>query len=266
MHLVTGRAGSAHINSDMVGRFNAGTIGDGAYILNTQNKMICTVVDANHVTIATGDAVVQGRHVTNESAVTLTIQSGGQGVSRHDLVCIRYTNNSGIESAELVVVAGTPSAAPVDPSYNDGSILDGDTPVDIPLYRLVIDGINLESVDALAETIEPFTTKPATTDWAYLTGNASSTDKYMRWRVKNDVVYVEWYYTSGAGIPANSSKRFGGIPAEYCPDKNMAGAAFGTGNNVQYWELYHDSGSVFLGTRSSSSADRAYGSFSYPLN
>lgn len=157
MHLVTGRAGSAHINSDMVGRFNAGTIGDGAYILNTQNKMICTVADANHVTIATGDAVVQGRHVTNEAAETLTIQSGGQGVSRHDLVCVRYTNSGGIESAELVVITGTASAAPVDPSYNDGSILDGDTPVDIPLYRLVINGINLDSVDALAETIEPFT-------------------------------------------------------------------------------------------------------------
>lgn len=159
MHLVTGRAGSAHINSDMVGRFNAGIVGDGAYILDTQNKMICTVVDANHVTIATGDAVVQGRHVTNEAAETLTIQSGGQGVSRHDLVCIRYANNGGIESASLVVITGTASAAPVDPSYNDGSILDGDSPVDIPLYRLVINGINLESVDTLVPTIKPFEEK-----------------------------------------------------------------------------------------------------------
>lgn len=156
MHLVTGRAGEPHVNSDMVGRFNAGTIGAGSYILPTQNNMACTVVDANNVTIATGDAVVQGRHVTNEAAVTLAIQSGGQEVSRHDLVCVRYTNNGGIESAELAVITGTPSANPVDPQYNDGSILDGDSTVDVPIYRLVINGINLDSVDKLVETITPY--------------------------------------------------------------------------------------------------------------
>ncbi len=153
LHLVTGHAGSAHVNSDMVGRFNAGIIGHDAYILDTQNGLTATIDSANAVTIATGDAIVQGRHVTNESPETLTIQSGGQGVSRYDLIVIRYTNSGGIENAALTVITGTPSANPVDPSYNDDSILDGETTVDIPLYRVVIDGLNIDHIDTLANTI-----------------------------------------------------------------------------------------------------------------
>lgn len=153
MHLVTGRAGSAHINSDMVGRFNAGVVGSDSYILDTQDNLACTVVDNNNITIETGDAIVQGRHVTNESPETLTIQSGGQNVSRYDLIVIRYTNSGGIESASLAVITGTPSASPTDPAYNNGSILDGETAVDIPLYRVVIDGLNIDHIDTLAETI-----------------------------------------------------------------------------------------------------------------
>ena len=160
MHLVTGRAGSAHINSDMVGRFNAGIIGHDAYILDTQNGLTATIESANAVTIATGDAIVQGRHVTNESPETLTIQSGGQGVSRYDLIVIRYTNNGGIESASLAVITGTPSANPADPAYNNGSILDGETTVDIPLYRVVIDGLNIDRVDTLAQNIKPKVSPP----------------------------------------------------------------------------------------------------------
>lgn len=155
LHLVTGRAGSAHINSDMVGRFNAGIIGSGSYILDTQNGLTATIESANAVTIATGDAIVQGRHVTNEQPETLTIQSGGQGVSRYDLIVIRYTNSGGIENAALTVITGTPSSSPADPSYNNGSILDGDTTVDIPLYRVVIDGLNIDHIDTLAETQSP---------------------------------------------------------------------------------------------------------------
>lgn len=155
LHLVTGHAGSAHINSNMVGRFNAGTIGDDAYILDTQDKLACTVVDNNNITIETGDAVVQGRHVTNEAPVSLTIQSGAQNVGRHDLVCIEYTNVGGVESATLVLVKGTAAASPVDPSYNSGSILDNDQTVDIPIYRVVLDGLNIDRVDTLAETVKP---------------------------------------------------------------------------------------------------------------
>lgn len=158
LHLVTGHAGSAHINSNMVGRFNAGTIGDDAYILDTQDKLACTVVDNNNITIETGDAVVQGRHVTNEAPVSLTIQSGAQNVGRHDLVCIEYTNVGGVESATLVLIKGTAAASPVDPSYNSGSILDNDQTVDIPIYRVVLDGLNIDRVDTLAETVKPIST------------------------------------------------------------------------------------------------------------
>lgn len=159
MHLVTGRAGTPHINSDMVGRFNAGVIGGGSYIFNTQDQLACTIEDANTVSIATGDAVIQGRNVTNEAPVSLSVQSGAQGVSRYDLVCIRYENSGGIETASLVVITGTPSATPTDPSYNDGSILDGALVVDIPVYRLVINGVSLEHAERLVDVIKPFEEK-----------------------------------------------------------------------------------------------------------
>lgn len=146
IELVTGFAGEAHVTAAQDGRRNAGTFGSGRFVLNTGQKLALTMQSANQATVGTGDGIMDGRHVTVESPVTLTIESGAQGVKRQDLVCVRYTLDAqtGIESVELVVVKGTAtSGTPSDPSYNAGSIMDGAPTVDWPLWRIPIDGITV---------------------------------------------------------------------------------------------------------------------------
>ena len=56
---------------------------------------------------------------------------------------------------QLAVITGTPAASnPALPSYNTGSIVQGDTLVDFPLYTVNLDGISIESVDRMVEYAE----------------------------------------------------------------------------------------------------------------
>ena len=60
-----------------------------------------------------------------------------------------------MESIGWKVIKGTPAASnPSDPSYTSGDIQNGDTPVQVPVYRAVLDGLTLESVDAMVPTAE----------------------------------------------------------------------------------------------------------------
>ena len=145
MEIVVGFQGKEHVTAGQVGRILAGMAGDGAYVLDTQNKLAATMVTANQVRIDTGDLVMHGRVATVETPETLTIQSGVTGQKRNDLVVARYEKqaSTSVESCKLVVVRGTAVSygSPVDPSINEGSILDGDSPVDVPLWRIPIDGL-----------------------------------------------------------------------------------------------------------------------------
>lgn len=152
VELVTGYAGTAHVTAAQDGRRNVGTFGSGRFVLHTGQEFAITVDSANQVTVGTGDGIMDGRHVTNETAESLTIQSGGQGVSRNDLVCIRYTRNAstGVESARLVVIKGTATGGtPSDPSYNSGSIIEGAVTVDWPLWRIPVSGISVGAPERL---------------------------------------------------------------------------------------------------------------------
>lgn len=146
VELITGYSGTPHIGSDDVQHLLAGIVGGGSYALDTGKKLAIAVNSANSVIIDTGDAVIAGgAHVRVSAAEKLTVTSGAQGVKRNDLVVLRYTKASdNKESASLVVVKGTAtSGTPTDPAYNTGSIIDGKATVDMPLYRLPIDGVSL---------------------------------------------------------------------------------------------------------------------------
>lgn len=146
VELITGYSGTPHIGSDDVQHLIAGIVGGGSYALDTGKKLAIAVNSANSVTVDTGDAIIAGgAHVRVAAAEKLTVTSGAQGVKRNDLVCLRYTKASdNKESAALVVVKGTAtSGTPTDPAYNTGSIIDGKATVDMPLYRLPLDGVSL---------------------------------------------------------------------------------------------------------------------------
>lgn len=146
IELITGHAGSAHVSSADDGWLNVGAFGAGKYVLDTGTRLACTVQSANLVTIGVGDAVFEGRHVRVSVAENVAIDNGAQGVSRNDIVCIKYEYNSStsVETASLAVVKGTASSStPVDPTIPSGSILEGATTAYMPLWRIPINSINV---------------------------------------------------------------------------------------------------------------------------
>ena len=157
IELVTGYAGSAHISAADDGAFNMGAFGAGKYVFETASQLAASVVNANTVSVAAGDALFEGRHVRLASAETVSIDNGAQGVKRHDIVCIKYEKASGtnVESATLAVVKGTAAANPVDPTIPSGSIASGSSTAYMPLWRIPLDGISVGTPVKLFTTVPP---------------------------------------------------------------------------------------------------------------
>lgn len=180
VELITGHAGAAHISSADAGWYNAGTVGDGKYVMNTGSQLEATVQSANLVTIGVGDAVFEGRHVRVSSGENVAIDNGAQGMNRNDIICIRYTYDStlDVESAAIVVVKGTAtSGTPSDPTIPSGSILGGSSTAYMPLWRIPISGITVGTPEKLygdvLETISGLLTRniPA----SQITGSTTTT-------------------------------------------------------------------------------------------
>lgn len=143
MHLITGHSGTAHISAADDGALNAAIVGDGSYVFDFGDDFAATMTTANSVTIGTGALVHQGRKAWCSTSTQLTVQSGSQAQKRRDLVVARYTKSGDVEDMQLAVIRGTPVSygEPSDPAHEDGSVIDGATVSDFPLWRIPIDGI-----------------------------------------------------------------------------------------------------------------------------
>ena len=164
VELVTGYFGvdsggkpKRHVSSAEDGARQAGTVGLGCYALSTGSKLSATMEDANTLVVADGDAIMNGRHVSLPDTTSFTIPTGVQGKKVSNLAVLRYEKAAdSVESVIPVVLTGEPSTGePTDPAYNEGSILDGDSPVDFPLYRVVTDGINAGDPEPLFDVLAP---------------------------------------------------------------------------------------------------------------
>ena len=158
MNIITGYRGEPHITSQQLRNTYIPIFGPDAKILDVGSKMAFTVISANEIEITDGQLICEGctAEIAYGTSETLMLENGTQGEQRIDLIVARYTKNSGtgVEDMQLAVVKGTPAATnPAVPSYNTGTIADGDSPVDFPIYRVNIDGISITSVDALVDTI-----------------------------------------------------------------------------------------------------------------
>ena len=124
VELVTGHANKAHATAEQAAGLNAGILGLDDYVLDVHDKFEITVVSANKVTVGTGELVMQGRHVSQGTPEDLIVTNGSQGQKRNDLIVCRYAKGSqSVESAELVVVRGTPTTGtPTDPTLNTTSV------------------------------------------------------------------------------------------------------------------------------------------------
>ena len=136
--------GKNHITASQLGRLVQGTAGDGRYVLPTQDKLQATMQTANKVVIGSGDLVMDGRYVTNETGAELTVESGTSGYNRNDIVALRYSKDgsTGVESFEPVVIKGAPvTGTAADPAVDVGAISDGSSEAMMPLWRIPIRGL-----------------------------------------------------------------------------------------------------------------------------
>lgn len=151
MNIITGYKGTPHVTAQQDRDINSAIFTNGVYILNIGSKMAATIVSANEITIADGLVIAQGcaAEIERGTSESIAIDNGDQGMLRKDLIVLRYTKDAstGEEDMELDVIKGTPSASsPATPSYTSGSIADGDTLAEFPLYTVNLNGITIESV------------------------------------------------------------------------------------------------------------------------
>lgn len=154
---MTGYAGEPHITSADDGAVNAAIYGASKYVLNTGQKFAYELISNNLIKIKDGYAINQGRKIGQpiDDYEELTIDNGLQGVKRSDIIAIRYSKNpdTGIESAEFIVIKGTSGDDYKDPECQTGNIIQGDSVDDFPLYRVKIEGLTITAVEPMFDVL-----------------------------------------------------------------------------------------------------------------
>lgn len=164
MELVTGKAGVPHVSSADDGRRIAGEVGAGGYVLQTGGRLAPSLVDANTVRFATGDMIVQGRHIGLTAPEDVRVASGTQGKKRTDYICVHYkrdvsgANPTLVETCEWTVLQGTPGTDAAAPSVPAGSILNGDADVTVPVCSVSFDGLTTGEPKLLIGELTPLAT------------------------------------------------------------------------------------------------------------
>lgn len=152
MKIITGATGQAHVNSADDGALYAALFGTSQFVLPIENQLEAEVIAATRIRIKSGDVMVHGRHarIPHGTYDELTIDNGTSGYKRNDIIVCHYEETDGIESMVLKVLKGTPTTGtPKDPDVVEGNILNGDSVHEFPLYRVRLNGINLDGLDKL---------------------------------------------------------------------------------------------------------------------
>lgn len=157
MKIITGKTATAHVNSEDDRGLYAGIFGSGSYILNTGTKFQTSIESSTTIRINSGDLVHQGCHarIPYDEYDEVTIDAGTTGYKRIDLIVARYERNAGLESMSLVAIKGQPAVSdPVAPDYNRGNIFERASISDCPLYKVMLDGVNIESVERIITVLD----------------------------------------------------------------------------------------------------------------
>ena len=153
-----GKTGEQHIYSSDDGALYASIVGGGQYVLSLGERLAANVVSANTIRIYSGECLVNGRlgRIRPGSYEEISVMNGSSGYNRADMIIVRYTKESEIESMELDILTGTTttSETPDLPSYAVGNIYDGDLLVEFPLYRVDIKGVGVPAVTPLFTMVD----------------------------------------------------------------------------------------------------------------
>lgn len=128
-------------------------------IFNYGNKMSFQTISSNLIRIKDGMAQIQGRNyiIYPSETVDVTVESGTQGNKRYDLIVLELSKLSSSEEMTLKCIKGTATTGnPVDPTLIQQDTLSSGTKYQLPLYRVKLNGINIEGVDDLRKYIPSF--------------------------------------------------------------------------------------------------------------
>lgn len=159
MEIITGYTGKPHVTSEQDRDVNIGVVGKGSYVLQTGMQLAAEVSSNNEIKIRDGVLMHQGctASIKKNTYDSLIIINGSQGMKRIDLIVARYEKNqdNGIESLDLKVIQGTPAeSTPTVPEYTEGDIQAGDYVADMPMYQVIIDGLNITEVKKVCEVAQ----------------------------------------------------------------------------------------------------------------
>lgn len=154
MDIITGYTGSPHVTAEQDRDINIGIFGNESYVLQTGSQLTAEVSSNNEIKVRDGVIMHQGcaASIKKNTYDSLTITNGSQGMKRVDLIVARYSRDpsTNAESLTLKVIQGTPSEnSPTVPGYTTGDIQSGDLVADMPLYQVILNGLNITEVKKL---------------------------------------------------------------------------------------------------------------------
>lgn len=146
----TGCQKSAQQDADL----HAGIIGNSAIVLPVGSKCKAEIMSSNKIRVYDGEFISQGRRFNQpygESA-DFTLDNGSQGTIRYDIIGLKFFRNSeGKEACETFVHKNVGASGTV---YEE-DIREGATSSYVSMYRVKLDGINIDSVTPLFVIIDP---------------------------------------------------------------------------------------------------------------
>ena len=249
MDIITGYTGSPHVTAEQDRDINIGIFGNESYVLQTGSQLTAEVSSNNEIKVRDGVIMHQGcaASIKKNTYDSLTITNGSQGMKRVDLIVARYSRDPSTneESLTLKVIQGTPSEnSPTVPGYTTGDIQSGDLVADMPLYQVILNGLNITEVKKLfsvqgsiaelssnltkantkisALSAELATTntnlKTATADsgWKYMTANNLS--EKLKFRKIGHVVFVAGSIRFSDNGKFANDQYLGNVPSGMTPN------------------------------------------------
>ena len=144
----------AHINAADDRAIWEAVIGmDG--VVNVGQKLKATLISNNLLRVYDGALVVGGAvgRIPCGEYEDITINNGTQNQLRNDLVVAQIEANGAIENMKLHYIQGVPGEVAKDPDYTAGNVYEGETLRQYPLYRVKLNGLNVEAVEPLFEVL-----------------------------------------------------------------------------------------------------------------
>ena len=235
MEIITGYTGKPHVTSEQDRDVNIGVVGEGSYVLKTGMQLAAEVSSSNEIKIRDGVLMHQGctASIKKNTYDSLIITNGSQGMKRVDLIVARYEKNQDnrIESLDLKIIQGTPAESnPAAPQYTKGDIQAGDYVADMPMYQVIIDGLNITEVKKMFKVIGSNKDLSKLLDYDPTEKTYYENGWTMKYRyISHNQVYVTLQNTNtGATEAVHNNLIMAGVPLQilfeqYIPVKMVVG-------------------------------------------